>query len=241
MIPLLRMFKYRHNKYLRIRLVYRMEISRNSISYDLCEQQLELLPEKAVFWHNQSTLILADLHLGKISHFRKAGIAVPMDAAEDGLIRLESLLNSFDLTRVLILGDLFHSEMNREWEDFVDLLYRNSDIEFHLVIGNHDILGLHNYERIPLVTHEEVLELGPFIFSHDALNSHKLYNIHGHIHPAIRLQGKARQSLRLACYFFSKTQAILPAFGTFTGKHTLQYTVADNVFIIAGDKVIKID
>ena len=218
-----------------------MEMSRNSISYELSEQDLELLPEKAVYWHNRSTLILADLHLGKISHFRKAGIAVPMEAAEDGLIRLESLLNSFDVKQVLILGDLFHSEMNREWEDFVDLLYRNSEIEFHLVIGNHDILGLHNYERIPLVTHEEILEIGPFVFSHDALSDHALYNIHGHIHPAIRLQGKARQSLRLSCYFFSKKHAILPAFGTFTGKHTLPYTVSDHVFIIAGDKVIKID
>lgn len=217
------------------------EISRNSISYELMEQQLELLPEKAIYWHNQSALILADLHLGKISHFRKAGIAVPLEAAADGLIRLESLLNSFDVKKVYILGDLFHSDMNREWEDFVDLLYRNSDIEFHLVIGNHDILGTHNYQRTPIVVHEETLEISPFIFSHDALNASHLYNIYGHIHPAIRLNGKARQSMRVSCYFFSSEYAILPAFGTFTGMHTLQHEESDNVFIIAGDKVIKID
>lgn len=217
------------------------DIHRNSISYELHGQQLELLPEKAIYWHNQTALILADLHLGKISHFRKAGIGVPLKAAADGLIRMESLINSFEVSKVYILGDLFHSEMNREWEDFVDLLYRNSDIEFHLVIGNHDILSSHHYDRIPLVIHEEKLEIGPFLFSHDTLDNTDLYNIHGHIHPAVRLQGKARQSMRVSCYFFAPSYAILPAFGTFTGMHTLQHEVSDDVFIIAGDKVIKID
>lgn len=218
-----------------------MEMTRNSISYELRDQALELLPEKAIYWKNESTLIVADLHLGKISHFRKAGIAVPMEAASDGLTRLELLINSIPISKVLILGDLFHSDMNREWEDFVDLLYRNQSVEFQLVMGNHDILSHHHYQRIPMSIFEERMEKGPFLFTHDAEEHDTLYNMHGHIHPAVRLHGKARQSMRFPCYYFMPNRAILPAFGTFTGNYTLQQTIEDDVFIIASDKVMKLE
>jgi len=212
-----------------------------TITYTIADQELELLPERAIYWKAQSTLIVADLHIGKVSHFRKAGIAIPMEAAEDCLIRLETLINSFDVKKLLILGDLFHSHMNKEWDDFVDLICRNPHIEFQLVMGNHDILDSKHYQRIPLSIYEEIYELGPFLFSHDATRHESLYNIHGHIHPAVRLHGKGKQSIRLQCYFFGPNQAILPAFGTFTGNHTLKQSVSDNVFVIVGDKVMKLE
>lgn len=218
-----------------------MQIAKNSISYSILDQELELLPERAVYWKQQETLIVADLHIGKVSHFRKAGIAIPIEAAEDCLIRLESLINSFSAKKLLILGDLFHSHINKEWDDFVDLIYRNPHVEFQLVMGNHDILETKQYERIPMSIYEESYALGPFLFTHDAVNHDSLYNIHGHIHPAVRLFGKAKQSIRLQCFFFGPRQAVLPAFGTFTGNHTLQHEEADNVFVIVEDKVMKLD
>lgn len=217
------------------------QIVKNSISYSIHDQELELLPERAIFWKNQSTLIIADLHLGKVSHFRKAGIPIPIEAAEDCLTRLEVLINSVATEKLLILGDLFHSEMNKEWDDFVDLIYRNPQIEFQLVKGNHDILDSKHYQRIPLSLYEERYELGPFLFTHDAVKHETLYNIHGHVHPAVRLFGKAKQTIRLQCFFFGPDQGILPAFGTFTGNHTLQQSVADRVFVIVGDKVMKLE
>ena len=33
-----------------------------------------------MIWENTNTLLVADIHLGKITHFRKAGIAVPAAA-----------------------------------------------------------------------------------------------------------------------------------------------------------------
>ena len=38
-------------------------------------EALELYPQRAVFWKRKGILFLADLHLGKINHFRRAGIA----------------------------------------------------------------------------------------------------------------------------------------------------------------------
>ena len=39
----------------------------------------------------------------------------------------------------------------------------------------------------------------------------------GHLHPACRIHGRGRDSLRLPCFVSDGRQVILPAFGEFTG------------------------
>lgn len=34
----------------------------------------------ALFWNEKNTLLIADVHLGKVTHFRKNGFAIPNDA-----------------------------------------------------------------------------------------------------------------------------------------------------------------
>ena len=41
---------------------------------------LILHPSGAVYWEEKQTLLLADVHLGKVAHFRKNGISVPSKA-----------------------------------------------------------------------------------------------------------------------------------------------------------------
>jgi len=42
--------------------------------------EIRLLPEKAIFLREEQVLIVADLHFGKINHFRQAGLPVPKSA-----------------------------------------------------------------------------------------------------------------------------------------------------------------
>jgi metallophosphoesterase superfamily enzyme len=44
-------------------------------------EELTLLPQKAVYFKKQRTLLAADLHIGKSSLFRKEGIPVPAELA----------------------------------------------------------------------------------------------------------------------------------------------------------------
>ena len=44
-----------------------------------------LYPQKAVFWPKHKILMIADLHLGKINHFRRSGIAVPTKANDKNI------------------------------------------------------------------------------------------------------------------------------------------------------------
>ena len=72
--------------------------------FRLADQHLWLHPLKVAFWQEAETLLVADLHLGKAVHFRRAGIAAP-DAVEDtNFDHPISLLLSFQPPRVLLLG-----------------------------------------------------------------------------------------------------------------------------------------
>ncbi len=206
------------------------------------EQTLRLHPFRAALWEERSYLLIADLHLGKAAHFRKNGIPVPMGVTDANWDRLISLLLDFQPDRVLFLGDLFHSSHNAVCEEFGDIVQQFKQISFELVVGNHDILDPGFYEKKEIKLHQPDLKLGPFLFSHFPADwqSTEHYNIAGHLHPSVRLRGNSRQSMRLPCFYFGRTNGILPAFGLFTGTATIHPKKADKVFVIVGDKVVKV-
>ncbi len=207
-------------------------------------QELLLLPQKAVFWKEKETLIVSDLHLGKASHFRKAGIPVPMQVHEEDYLRLEYLINLYDPKEIVFLGDLFHSSWNNEWTFFKNWCNTKREIKLHLVEGNHDILPDVLYKDCDLQVHKKNFIVAPFIFSHEPLNGisfeEGLYNVSGHLHPGVRLSGAGRQKIVLPCFYFKPKQAILPAFGNFTGCTPLRTTAEDKVFIVTDERVILV-
>lgn len=209
------------------------------IIHKVLGQTLYLLPEKALFWEEKKLLIIADLHLGKAGHFRKSGIPVSDLIHSKDILQLEKLIQRYNPEEVIFLGDLFHSDHNQGWEIFKRWIKSKSPLKFKLILGNHDVLDFNAYQAGNLEVQEE-LQLGPFFFTHiPEPETH--YNIAGHIHPAVRLRGKARQSLRVPCYFFGEQNAILPAFGHFTGTARIDIRKTDQVFVIAENEVIKIN
>lgn len=206
------------------------------------ETNLALLPQKAVFFEDYRMLLIADLHLGKVNHFRRSGIAVPTSINTKNLESLIALIQQLDPKRVIFLGDLFHSHYNDEWEALGQVVRHFSTCQFELVRGNHDIMSALQYERCHLQVHEQ-LELGSFLLTHEPMDKipSGRYNIYGHIHPGVRLLGKGRQSITLPCFYFGQHQAIIPAFGSFTGYVRIPVRKKDKVFVIADQKVIEMD
>jgi len=211
------------------------------MTIDLCGEQLELLPQKAIYWKREQALLMADLHLGKINHFRKSGIPVPSKANEKNLELIIELIQSTNPARVIFLGDLFHSHYNQEWEVFGELVKHFQSISFELVLGNHDILSEGQYVRKGITLYEE-LRMPPFIFTHHPLETEDqdFYNLAGHIHPGATLHGKARQSVTLPCFYFGKQQGILPAFGMFTGLARIRPKKEDGVYVIVENAIVKV-
>lgn len=209
------------------------------IEHKLREQTLYLLPEKAIFWKEKCLLIVADLHLGKAGHFRKSGIPVSDLVHSKDILTLEKLIQRHKPKEIILLGDLFHSDHNQGWEIFKRWLKSKAPLSFKLVLGNHDVLDASSY-RIDNLEVMESLDIDPFNFTHIP-EEHSLYNIAGHIHPAVRLTGKARQSVKVPCFYFGRQNGILPAYGNFTGTARISIEKTDDVFGVAENKVIKIN
>lgn len=217
-------------------------IQEDSVHLEIRNQNLRLLPEKALFWENKSGLIISDVHLGKAGHFRKHGIALPQKLNDKNLELIDNLILRWSPKWILFLGDLFHSEKNEEWESFKTWRTKYSEIDFYLVMGNHELYPEEDY-RIMGITCSKTYDADPFLFIHDENEftgkSDRLI-ISGHVHPAVRLNGKGKQSVRLPCFFVDERRAILPAFGSLTGNYTLKPSKRSQVYGIIDNQILQI-
>ena len=123
--------------------------------------------QRCLFWEEENALILSDLHFGKTGHFRKAGIAVPQDVYKEDLQRLVSTIQHFRANQLIIVGDLFHSHLNKELEWFRRWRSDLSSLKIQLIKGNHDILHDQWYKDCGLDLHEDELNIRGFSFRHD--------------------------------------------------------------------------
>ncbi|MBS0000847.1 MAG: hypothetical protein KFF73_17830 [Cyclobacteriaceae bacterium] len=145
-----------------------MHVSYQTYSYYLNKilcASLFLLAEKAIYRKEEITIILADLHLGKAAHFRKAGIQIPETEHVNDYIRLRNLVLTYHPEKILIPGNLFHSDLNLEWNRFNDWVQDFKEINFLLIKENHDIFP-ENFYSLAKEVHENQLNTGPFTFVH---------------------------------------------------------------------------
>ncbi len=212
------------------------------LPHTILQQTLLLSANKTLFWENEKILILSDMHLGKSGHFRKNGIAIPQNIIKEDLVRLATDIQYFKPTQIIIVGDLFHSSYNKEHILFNEWVANYAHIHFMLVLGNHDVLPNNFYTDVALTVHKNVLCIGAFTFTHQIpslLQNNDTYYFSGHIHPAVIIKGLGKQSLSLPCFHFTEQQAVLPAFGRFTGTYIIKPSATDAVFMLANSNVIK--
>lgn len=207
---------------------------------------LEACLEKAVFLPGEDTLVVSDLHFGKASHFRKAGLAIPDKTEEENLHRLEVLLQRKQPRRIVFAGDAFHSQANRALERFAGWRKTLPHVDFTLVRGNHDILPLHLYRQLGMQVVEDSLALGPVTICHDPAHAQKLidnkgdapaYVLCGHLHPGYKLMGPGREALTLPCLWLGEKIGVMPAFGAFTGLYAIKPEPGDRVCLFGPSRV----
>ncbi|MDP2525843.1 ligase-associated DNA damage response endonuclease PdeM [Maribacter dokdonensis] len=207
-------------------------------SITLHDQIFEMHFSGALFWEKHSILLISDVHLGKVSHFRKYGAAVPQQAVQQNFDALTAVVEHFKPKSILFLGDLFHSAINIEWSLFEQWVQTTSQ-EIILVSGNHDIISPLKYEALNIKVIPE-LTLDSFLLTHHPEERDGFFNFSGHIHPAIKLSGLGRQSVRLPCFYKTEHQMIVPAFGEFTGTYTLEPCESCEVYALLGDAVLPV-
>ena len=182
---------------------------------------------------------VSDLHLGKTTHFRRRGLAVPEGDEGYDLRRLAAFVQTHELRRLVILGDLVHtaSGLVAEVEErFADWIDRHPGLGVRLVRGNHD----RGAGALPPAWLVEVVDGpmadGPLVLCHeppdrgfDATGP----TLAGHLHPTVTLGSSGRGSrLRARCFWYRRGVLVLPAFGSFTGGHRIRAGAGDRLFLI---------
>jgi len=213
------------------------------LTITLQDESVVLMPERAMLIERSRTLLVADIHLGKDTAFRFAGVPIPGDATADSLERLSSAIERSRARRVVFLGDMVHARSSLDRMTISTIQnWRNchSRIEMLLVPGNHDARSGALPPELMIETAAEELVEPPFVFKHHPEASPHGYALAGHIHPAVRLTGRGRQSERLPCFLFRQNFGLLPAFGTFTGSADVPLQPSDRAFAIVPDQIMEI-
>ena len=213
-------------------------------NFNLKRQQLWLSPGRTIFWEEEKALIVSDMHFGKTGHFRKAGIAIPQGVYKEDLQRLVEQLQYFQPKKLIIVGDLFHSDANKELQFFQKWRDDLSELDIQLIKGNHDILAESWYATMNILTHKDSLKINGFCFQHDLGKCQQTngdasdYLFSGHIHPGIRISGAGKQELKFPCFYFTNKFCVLPAFSKFTGVALIEPKQGEDVFAIVNNSLI---
>lgn len=176
------------------------------------------------------TLVLADLHIGKIAHFRRAGVAVPAAARMETQDRLLRSIEVHQPKRIVIAGDLFHSAANKDTEYFIEALVApHQHIEWIWVPGNHDEATTRMYAPFFQRTATE-FEIAGVRIVHESVNA-ETPTISGHIHPVVYLSHKGRLKTKHRCFVLEGNNLLLPAYGAFTGGYRITPRSSGRYFI----------
>lgn len=240
-------------------------------------ERLGLHAQRAVSWPARRTLIVADAHFGKAAAFRAAGVPVPGGTTQNDLKRLDALLDQTRSTRLIVLGDFFHAASGRVEQTMNALSQwrrERASLDIMLVRGNHDLHAGDPPADWGFTCVDEPLVDGPLAFRHaleeknraampgangssDARRCSKavkasqqadvLPTLAGHVHPCAVLRDDDGSTMRLPCFLFRPGEAILPAFGSFTGMHPVRPRAGmrgkaspDRIFVIGSGAVVEV-
>ena len=190
-----------------------------------------------MFWEEESVLITADHHIGKVMHFRKNGSALPVKASLENLRVFKELIDYYRPKKLIFLGDLFHSSYNNEWNEWIEF-FKNCSTTLILVKGNHD----HDHFSIRAIENLQTykdLKIKNFLLTHYPLNSEGCINLCGHIHPSVKFSSVGRKKVNLPCFHISENRITFPSFGRFTGSHTIQAEVNDLILPIGQNRIFQ--
>ena len=209
----------------------------SALPIDLAGTACLLDGRRALYWHAAQTLVLADVHLGKGEAFRRQGVAIPSGHTQADCDAIEALLDDYRPQRLVVCGDLFHDRIRGDegWLAALQALcHRHRQLAFDVVLGNHDRksaalpdLGMH--------WHAELV-LPPFVFHHEPQSDPRGYVLAGHLHPVVRLRGMG-DALRLPVFWQRAEQAVLPAFGSFTGGMAVEAAAGERLYALSESSI----
>ncbi|NML57317.1 ligase-associated DNA damage response endonuclease PdeM [Chryseobacterium cheonjiense] len=203
------------------------------------QETFTLTNQRALFWEEQKALILSDLHIGKTAHFRKNGIALANQIMKNDLERLSILIEYFKPEKFIVVGDLLHAGDNSDVDEFCSWRNQYTDLQFHLIEGNHDRITKKLESKLCLNFKSELLEIEDFMLIHDFEKKHPKFQITGHIHPGFVINSAVKK-IKLPCFVVTENQLLLPAFSEFTGLDTKNLPKKGRFYVFTDAEIYEI-
>ena len=180
----------------------------------------------ALFWEEQSLLVVSDLHLEKGSSFAARGVLLPPYDTAATLGRLAAVIARHDPRMVIALGDSFHDRTAHERlcgadRDAIAALQVRRD--WIWISGNHDPALPSNLGGVVAT---EVC-IGPIAFRHEPTGA--FGEIAGHLHPKARVATRGRATER-RCFASDGERAVMPAFGAYAGGLSIRDQAFTKIF-----------
>ena len=210
---------------------------------DVAGHRLVLLPQKALWWPETRSLLVADAHVGKAASFRALGVPVPRGTTSETLAVLSALADRWAARRIVFLGDFLHSAHAHAPATLAALARwraRHAALDLLLVRGNHDDRAGDPPAALGFEVVDEPLPAGALALCHHPQPQPGRYVLAGHLHPCISIGGRGGDRLRLACFHFGAHVGVLPAFGSFTGMHPIVRRAGDRVYVVGEDLVASL-
>jgi DNA ligase-associated metallophosphoesterase len=178
-------------------------------------QAMRPLPAGALYWEDERTLLVADLHLEKGAAFAALGMLLPPYDTRATLDRLAKVIDAVRPSRVVALGDSFHrrnSATQLHADDLAMLLALQRDREWFWICGNHD-------PDLPAGIGGTVcatLTICGLTLRHEPSPAPSAREIAGHLHPVARIAGRGAM-IRRRCFATDGNRLVMPAFGAYAG------------------------
>jgi DNA ligase-associated metallophosphoesterase len=180
----------------------------------------------ALFWEDESLLIVSDLHLEKGSSFALRGVMLPPYDTIATLGRLADVIARLNPRRVMALGDSFHDRHAHgrlSVSDRAALAALQARRDWIWISGNHD-------PELPpdlggVVARE--IAIGPIAFRHEPTGA--MGEIAGHLHPKARVSTRGR-SVERRCFACDGERAVMPAFGAYAGGLSIRDVAFSRIF-----------
>jgi uncharacterized protein len=184
----------------------------------------------ALFWEEQSLLVVSDLHLEKGSSFAARGVLLPPYDTAATLGQLASVIARHDPRMVIAIGDSFHDRSAHERLSDSDrgaIAALQPRRDWIWISGNHDPVLPSNLGGV--VASE--VAIGPIVFRHEPTGA--VGEIAGHLHPKARVAARGR-SMERRCFACDGERAVMPAFGAYAGGLSIRDEAFAKIFPAAG-------
>jgi DNA ligase-associated metallophosphoesterase len=184
----------------------------------------------ALFWEQQSLLVVSDLHLEKGSSYAVRGTLLPPYDTAATLGRLAAVLVRHDPRMVIALGDSFH---DRDAHDRLSAPDRAAIAALQVrrdwiwISGNHDPALPDDLGGV--IANE--VAIGPIAFRHEPTGASG--EIAGHLHPKARVTTRGR-TMERRCFACDGKRAVMPAFGAYTGGLSIRDAAFSKIFQTLG-------